>query len=312
MAEAQVDRRFIFNGSAVAFGGRIRRPDDLFLKAVGVAHLPVTGGLSHSVSKGVDLSDSHYKEYLKFSEASSKAQGDFTDIRKAAEYTHSNHGQNPSPAQTSVESQLLDLCIDAAADKEAKTPRRTFRAKRLEVRMQTTSGRSAQQSAIHSLSAAFEEITITSDRGVAIPLKVLTATEIFSENTTKAKLIERYATDAEFRKKYASCFDPLGVNDKGFIGNLVSKHHIPYADRGPIVATFVTGFELSAGAPQGIQIESNRLTVPGLGSIYFGEIVIDDHHQRATLLRFELGSNVGGSTSACEASSNGTWYPPLS
>jgi hypothetical protein len=47
-----------------------------------------------------------------------------------------------------------------------------------------------------------------------------------------------------------------------------------------------------------------------LGRIYFGEIIVDEGYRRATLLRFELGSHVGGDAAACEVVSNGTGWPP--
>jgi hypothetical protein len=211
-----------------------------------------------------------------------------------------------------VEARLHDLRVDAEADPAKQTPRRIFQVKKLEVHMQTTTSGSAQH--IRSLSATFEGLTLSTVSKEAlgsVELKVATAPQIFSENETKAKLIERYAKDADFRKKYECCFHPLGDGKKGFIGNLVGKHEIPNADRGPIVATFVTGLEWTGGvAPDGVELLNNRLTIPGLGRIYFGEIIISDHYQRASLLRFELGSNVGGETTCCEASSNGNWIPP--
>jgi len=312
--EKPADKRFIFSGSAVAFGGRIRRPDDLFLKAAAASHLPVTGGLSESHVTGPDVSQYHYKEYLRFSEAYSRAHGDYSDPRKAAEFTHGNHGLNDLPVSTVVESRLLDLRVDADADAAERTPRRIFQAKKLEVHMQTATNWSGEQSTMRSLSVAFDGITlstVTQGTSGAVELKVITAPQVFSDNETKAKLIDKYAKDGDFRKKFATCFHPLGDGDKGFLGNLVGKHEIPHADVGPIVATFVTGLEWEGGvAPEGTEILGNRLTISGLGRIYFGEIIINDNYQRVTLLRFELGSNVGGSASAGEASSNGTPWPP--
>jgi hypothetical protein len=312
--EKPLERRFIFNGSAVAFGGRIRRPDDLFLKAAAVSHLPVTGGLSESHIKGPDCSQYHYKEYLKFSEAYSRSHGDFSDPKRAVDFTHGNHELNDLPANTVVEARLHDLRIDAEEDTAAKTPRRVFQAKKLSVHMQTATSQAAQKSTIRSLSVEFEGLTLsTVTHGTlgAAELKVFTAPQVFSDNETKAKLMEKYAKDGEFRKRFSTCFHPLGNGEKGFISNLVGKHEIPHSDVGPIVATFVTGLEWANGiAPDGTEVLNNRLTIPGLGRIYFGEIIIDDNYQRVTLLRFELGSNVGGSASVCEASSNGNRWPP--
>jgi hypothetical protein len=311
--EKPIERRFLFNGSAVAFGGRIRRPDDVFLKAAAVSHLPVTGGFSESHIQGPDVSQYHYKEYLTFSEAYSRAHGDFSDPKRAADFTHGNHGQNNLPATTTVEARLHDLQIVAEEDLKAGTPKRVFFVKKLHVSMQTTSSHGAQQSVIRSLSAKFEGLSLkTGSKADAAPvgLTVTTAEQIFADNETKSKLRAKYAEDGQFRKQYASCFHPLGEGDKGFLSNLVGKHDIPHAETGPIVCTFVTGLAWDAAVPEGVEILNNRVTIPGLGRIYFGEIIVDDKYQRASLLRFELGSNVGGCATACEASSNGSHYPP--
>ncbi len=306
--ELPIDRRFVFSGSAVAFGGRLRRPDDVFLKTAAAVNLPVTGGLSEAHITGDDVKQYHYKDYLKFSEAHSRAQGDYSDPRKAAEYTHGNHGQNPLPAVTTVESCLLGLSIDAEPDATEKTPRRIFSAEKLQVHMQTTTG--TQETTIRSFSAAFEGISIAGEDLAPFPVVVQTATDIFGDNESKAKLMARFAADADFREKYATCFHPLGEPKKNMLANLISKHEIPNADRGPIVATFVTGLQFPHGLPDGVEALNNRLTIRGLGRVYFGEIIINDHSQRATLLRFELGSGIGGGASAGEASSNGGHVPP--
>jgi hypothetical protein len=88
------------------------------------------------------------------------------------------------------------------------------------------------------------------------------------------------------------------------------RHAIPHGDAGPIVATIVTGLEWAGKAPEGTEILNNRLTISGLGRIYFGEIILDENSRRVTLLRFELGSPNGGDASACEAATNGTPWPP--
>ena len=58
------------------------------------------------------------------------------------------------------------------------------------------------------------------------------------------------------------------------------------------------------------EILGHRLTIDGFGRIYFGEIVIDENMRRVTLLRFELGSPIGGEAAFVEAHSNGGGYPP--
>lgn len=307
--EKPIERRFIFNGSAVAFAGRIRRPDDKFIKAAASSHLPVTGGLSEAVIEGTGIDQYQYKDFITFKKAHSRAQGDFSDPRQAVQFTHGNHGQNVLPANTAVEAQLEGLVIDAPAVPEHKTPRQVFEALTLHVHMESTTNRRDPIS-FRSLSAVFDGITLRTGMSAAVGLKVHTATEIFSENDTKAKLIETYAKDGDFRKKFAACFYPAGAQLPGLLSNLMGKHEIPYA-KGIIVATFVTKLEWMGTPPEGSEILNNRLTIPGLGRIYFGEIVIEENNRRPTLLRFELGCLHGGEAAACEVGSNGGEYPPV-
>jgi hypothetical protein len=306
--EMPPEKRFIFNGSAVAFAGRIRRPDDHFIKAAAPSHLPVTGGLSESHLEGPGIEEYHYKDFITFKLAHSRAQGDFSDPKQAVAYTHGNHGQNDLRADTTVETRLEGFRIDAPPDPDHNTPRRVFEAKTLHVYTASSSNRRDPIS-FHALTATFEGITLTTGTSAPVELKVHTATEVFCQNDTKAKLIATYAADGEFRKKYAACFHPIGANLPGFLGNLLGmgKHGIPNAEKGPIVATFVTGVEWVGGdKPDGTEALNNRLTIPGLGRIYFGEIVVEENSRRATLLRFELGSKHGGDGTAGECVTNGS------
>ncbi len=311
--ELPVEKRFIFNGSAVAFAGRIRRPDDVFVNAAAPCHLPVTGGLSEARIEGPGVDPFLYKNLITFSAAYSRAQGDFSDPRRAVDFTRGNHGQNELPTNTAVQTRLENLQVHSEADPNENAPERTFSASLLEAHLESTSNRRDAVS-FRSMAAVFTGVGLTTVEPTGTStasLLVHTATEIFDANDTKAKLIETFAKDGDFRKQYAAMFYPPGANLPGFLDNLFGKHEIPNADQGPVVATFVTRLEWVGGvAPQGTEILNNRLTISGLGRIYFGEIIIDEGSRRVTLLRFELGSTHGGDASACELVSNGTTWPP--
>jgi hypothetical protein len=308
-----VEKRFVFSGNAVAFAGRIRRPDNVFVRAAAPSHLPVTGGLSEAKLEGPDTAPYHYKDLITFSAAQSRALGDYSDPRRAAEFTHGNHGENELPTNTAVEARLDNLKIDVPDDPEHNTPRRIFQAKVLDVHMESTSSRRGYIS-FRSLSARFDTITLTTVKdGISseAELKVHTVTRIFEENDTKEKLLNTYAEDGDFRQQYAACFHPIGTDLPGLWSRIFGKHEIPYADLGPIVATFVSRLEWLGEPPEGTEIHHNRLTISGLGRIFFGEIVLDHNFRRATLLRFELGCPNGGDAAAVEVSTNGTHEPPI-
>jgi hypothetical protein len=307
--EKPTEKRFIFHGSGVAFAARVRRPDDKFIKAAAPSHLPVTGGLSEGKVEGPDIDEYFYKDVITFKRAHSRAQGDFSDSRAAVQFTRGNYGQNNLPANTAVEARLEGLRIDFEADSQERTPRRIFQAQTLHIHAESTTNRRDPVS-FRSLTAVFDGITLTTvtdGTSGAVELKVHTATEVFSDNDTKAKLLETYAKDPEFRRKYASCFHPIGATVPGLLGSLLHKAEYPKPFRGPIVATFVTELEWVGGvAPVGTEILNNRLTVAGLGRIYFGEIVVEENSRRTTIIRFELGSPSGIDASGPDIVTNGS------
>jgi hypothetical protein len=289
MDNPPVEKRFIFNGAAVALAAHIRRPNDLFVRAVAPTCLPVTGGLSEAQASGQD-----FHEIISFESASTRALGDFADVHSAAGFTNGNHGQNELSTHTFVEATVNGLKVDVPLD--SGKGRRVFLVKQLHLRLESASDR-RNPIAFRSLEATFGGVSVD---GVA--LKVNTVADVFSQHETKAKLVQRYEKDADFRKRYGNLFFSTG--------RPAGKNEIPNS-KGLIYGTVVTGLEWQGKKPDKADIiGTNQLRVDGLGTIYFGEIFIDEGYRRVTLLRFQLGSTNGGDMSACEAQGNGSTWPP--
>jgi hypothetical protein len=298
--EEPVEQRFLFGGGAVAFGGRINRPENCTLKTVAATYLPITGGLSEDHLEGPDCPPYHYKDFFSFTAARSRAKGD-----------PGNDGENDIDATTVVESRLEGLKIDASADPAEKTPRRIFEAKILDAHLESAASRKNRKQPIsfRSLKAVFGGITLTTVTGQGsstAALEVLTETEIFNQHDTKAALKDA-SNSKEFRAHYVH---HPGIDLPGLLERLFGKHEIGYSKEGPIVATFVTGLKWVGEAPEGTSILHNRLTVAGLGKIYFGEVIIDEASRCVSLLRFELGSTTGADGVAVQVDSRGIHYPP--
>ncbi|MBV8809719.1 MAG: hypothetical protein JO033_13685 [Acidobacteriaceae bacterium] len=293
-----VERRFFFHANAVALAAHIRRPEDFFVPAVASSCLPVTGGLAQADAPGQS-----FNGLISFGSASTHAKGDFVDQRTAAEYTRGNHGDNNLPTSTIVESSMKSLKINTPAD-PAGGAGRVFSIDNLVVRMENTSDRRSPTS--------FRSLYVTID-GVSVDghlLLVKTNPEIFTENDTKKKLEERFEDDSDFRKQFGQqFFYPGEPPEHGALEKLFSKHKIPEADD-LIYGTIVTSMTWASTAPDGAGIAGNELKIPGLGSIYFGEIIIEEDFRRITLIRFQLGSPNGGDGAVCEAQSNGGTWPP--
>lgn len=58
-------------------------------------------------------------------------------------------------------------------------------------------------------------------------------------------------------------------------------------------------------------IEGHGVYVPGMGRVYFGEMVIERHARRVTMLRLHLGSPIGLRVGFGDVGTNGSWYPPV-
>jgi hypothetical protein len=295
---SEIEKRFIFHGNAVAFAAHVRRPEDFFIPAVASSCLPVTGGLAEAAS-----GPQRFKE-ISFDSASTRAHGDYADVRRAVDFTHGNFGENLLPTNTFVESALKGLKIEIpqpAAGTAAPAVRR-FSVDNLHVRLESSSDRRGPI-AFRSLEATIGGVEVDGHR-----LNVITAAHVFGQHDTYPKLSKAYEEDADFRQQYGKCFYPTGQEKTGLSG-LLSKHVIPNG-HGTVLGTIVTGLEWEKEAAADTVIAGNRLTIEGIGTIFFGEIIIEAGARRVTLLRCQLGSPDGADMSACDVQSNGQDWPP--
>lgn len=292
-----VEKRPIFHGNAVALSAHIRRPRDFFVPAVASSCLPVTGGLAEA-----DSPRQSFHDIISFDSASSRVVGDFIDLQKAAEYTRGNHGQNDLPTMTIAECRVRGLKIQVPG---TDSDRRTFIADQLEIQAESSAER-RRPTEFRSLRTVIEGVSV--DGNV---LNVTTDTDLFSQNETKEKLCAAFEQSRSFRKRYGQRFYATGESsNSGCLGWLFgAKNRIPEA-RGVIVATIVTTIKWDGKPAPGTEIRGNQLIIDGLGSIYFGEIVIEQDFRRVTLLRFQLGSPHGGEGAVCETQSDTHVWPP--
>jgi hypothetical protein len=285
MKTRAVEKRFFFHANAVALAGHVRRPDDSFIPAMASACLPVTGGVGEAVSKRASFGD-----LLSYRSASSRVSGDFEDSSKAAEFTHGNHGKNGLPTATSAESRVTGLRMTNGG--------RVLEIESLEAKMEAFSNRRGSTE-FHSLSAEFQGVRVD-----GIGLKIATHCEVFTEYTTRQKLLQAFAKNQKFRDSYASFFfteKPLNPRQRS----------LPQT-QGIIYGTIVSNLEWEGPAPKSALIAGNSVKIQGFGSIYFGEILIEESSRRLTLVRFQLGSPSGGDGSLAEVQTNGSSWPPRS
>lgn len=131
-----IEKRYIFSASAVAFAAHIRRSNDFQFKAVASSALPVTGGLAEATS-----GPQSHQDVISFQSASSSAQGDYADTRRAVDFTKGNFGDNELSTQTFVDTRLSGLRIIGARDQGGTGFAKpvTFVAKDLHARLESYS-----------------------------------------------------------------------------------------------------------------------------------------------------------------------------
>jgi hypothetical protein len=278
-----VEKRFFFHANAVALAAHMRRPEDFFVLAVASSCLPVTGGEGKAETKGES-----FRDIISYRSASTRVFGDFTDKARAVDFTHGNHGENDLATETHAECQITGLKINNGD-----------RVLEIESLESTMSSHSDRRGAItfRTMSAGFQQIRVD-----GVGLRLATHTELFTQHPTKQKLVQGFAGNPDMRAKYGSCF--FGRKSPGS-----PSRRIPELD-GMIYATVVTGMEWDGQAPAGTAISGHSVKVNGMGTLYFGEIIIEEGFRRFTMLRFQLGSDAGGCGSANEIQTNGTTWPP--
>jgi hypothetical protein len=287
------EKRFLFHGNAIAFAAHVRRPENFFVPTIARSCLPVTGG------KAVANEPKHgFADLISFDSASSQATGDYADLDKAASFTHGNHGENDVPTSTVVESEVKGFEIKVPQPNEKPGTEqmvRRLKIDRLYVRMENSSEH-GNPTNFHSLDVQIEGGSVDGH-----PFRVIPNSELFTEHCTKQKLEHAFTLGNLFHKDHGHHF--FSTDDEDEPGRVPQTN-------GVIVCTVVKGIEWLNSKADDCEIIGNQLKIKGIGSIYFGELIIEEDFRRLTLLRFQLGSPYGGEGSVCEAQSDGHWWPP--
>lgn len=255
------DPRYLFHGDALGLAAHIQGPTEYFLDSVASSVLPITGGRAKARADAGGIGVISYKS------ATTQACGGYTAAEGSVKPTDTKSGENYLPARTSVQAVVTGFKLDVPQEpswfKLFGRSSRTVFAEHLEAALESASDRQ-NPNAFRSLTAVFQGITVDGHA-----LRVNTNTQMFTENYTKKKLDDALA-DEGYRQR---CSNQILDEWPGLT-----------------LATVVSELGWDDEAPKHAEIQGNRLTVHGLGSLYFGEIVIQEGFRRLTLIRFQLGS----------------------
>lgn len=282
MKKHPVEKRFFFHANAVALAAQIRLPEEFFIPAVASSCLPVTGGVGKATSPG-----ERFGEVLSYGSASTSVSGTFTDPEKAVDLTPGSDCGDDLATATHAESQLNVLRMANGG--------RLVEIERLEAKISSYSNHKGPTE-FRTMSAEFGQVRID-----GVGLRVATHCEMFTGLPTKLTLAQEFSRDAGFRDRYGAFFFSRTRGSR--------KRRIPESE-GLIYATVVTSLDWEGKPPEGAVITGNSVKIAGFGSVYFGEIIIEESFRRLTLFRFRLGSSCGGTGSVAEIQANGSSWPP--
>jgi hypothetical protein len=275
-------RRFIFRGTAAAFGGRIVRPKDMVLETSGGSVLTVAGGRSVWSTKDVRFGDS-----FRVKSAQTFAEGKFDDTRKLIALTHGEVDEESLTTSTVVKAAVKDVVVGQTPQLKVKSVRATLTAR-------SPSG---------SDEAPIRVEDETGVDGISVDgheLVVEIAHAVFQRFDTRAKLLAA-ADDPKFVKEHGRHLY-MGAA----AGTAPARRRV-VREGGYIIGTIVKRIAWKGRPFPGAIIDENSVIVPDFGTIYFGEILINASTRRLTMIRLKLGSPEGGSGTVAEVDTNGTW-----
>ena len=282
----EIKRRFVFEGDAAAYGGRLVRPADIVIEARGGSALPVTGGRCRS-----DLQPARFGDFIQVGSASTSAEGLFDDLKQAVEASFGRVRQDTLTATTTVNAEVHDIVVGTK-------PRLTVKRLRASLVSKTPTG-SGETPIRVADDNAVQGVDIDGHTFV-----VELATAAFQQLDTYCK-VRLAADDPRFQRENGDCLLMSSVSDgqpAPPVGRLVE---------GPagIYATIVKSIRWNGDPFPGATIDHHQLTVPNFGTIFFGEIFIKRYSRRLTMMRLELGSPDGGDVAFAEVRDNGGWSP---
>jgi hypothetical protein len=277
-------RRFIFRGNAAAIGGRIVRPTDVIVDSTAGSSLTVAGGRSHATSGAT-----RFGQFVSIGGAATSAEGLFDNVQQQIQLTLGNVSEDTLTMTTRVHADVKTLIV---GDKPK------LNIKRLHASL---TGKSPAGSGEPPISVGNDTVI----EGAAIDkfaLVITLATQTFRTYDTLSKLLTA-ADNAQFVKRYgAQLFMTAAVGGAPAppTGRLV-------AAGGTIYATIVRSIKWADRPFPGATIDQHVVTVPNLGKIFFGELLISDMSRRLTMVRLEIGSPIGGAIASAEVETNGSW-----
>jgi hypothetical protein len=280
----ELTKRFLFRGNASAFSGLLYRPKTVIVDMDGASSLGVSGGRSQAQIKGRSFDD-----VLRFGSAMTLAEGLYDDEKLAKAVT--NHKNEPQElnATTNVVAELRELAVGREI---------VFSAKRIRAALVSRSPRgSGEPSIAPGPGTAIQGVDVG---GFGLDIALNAA--LFQKLDTRSK-VAAAADDPKQAAKLGAHFVPNAtVRNQPRRAGLIVRNGIIYT-------TIVKSISWTGKPYPGATIDGHVVTVPDFGKIFFGELLVGGSERRLTMVRFELGSELGGWADGGGVDTNGSFYP---
>ncbi len=286
------NRRFIFNGSASAYGGHFVRPEDVVLASNGASALSEAGGRCVWTDTNIRIGKA-----FRLSSAYTSAEGLFDNREDAIAVSYGKKPADSLTATTSVRAEVRDLAVGGAPPLKPSDAREPlFMAKRVTGALTSRSQPPGRETLVSLDEAACDGVSI--DGHVLI---VELNAGVLREQDTYAKLVRSLSNQAFVTAQGAHFGRTRALARK-------AKASPRAGSGGTIRGTIVRELRWAGKPYPGATFEgTNGVKIPNLGRIHFGEVAVKMHARRLTMIRFTLGSPTGGDAVCVDVDTNGGW-----
>jgi hypothetical protein len=280
-------RRYEFRGTASAIAGQIFRPKTIIVDVnCGASSLGVSGGRSRAQIKGASFGD-----IISFGSAFTLAEGLFDDEKQAAAVTDHKGRQSQLMASTTATAETREVSVGIK-------PVVTFKRVRGTLIHRSPAAGSGEPSIVPARDTTIQGVMIAGN-ALTVNLNV----GFFQKYDTQSKVLAA-ADDPKSFGGYGNQF-VTGATVEGQPverGGLVSGNGVVYT-------TIVKELKWEGKPPSNARIDGHTVIVKDFGTVFFGELLIRKHERRLTMVRFELGSPIGGYADVGDVVTSGDYFP---
>ena len=280
-------RRFVFRGNASAIAGQIFRPKTIIVDVkCGGSALGVSGGRSQSQINGQSFGD-----IIKFGSAFTLAEGLFDDPKQAAAVTDHRGQQSQLSTTTTVTAETREISVGIKPVVSIKRVRGTLVSRSSVAGSGEPSITPARDTTIQGVTIGGNALTVNLNVG------------FFQKFDTRSKVFAA-SDDVKSFQRYGNHF-VLGATVEG---QSPPRPGLITGD-GVIYTTIVKELKWDGKPPTNARIDGHSVIVNDFGTVYFGELLIYKYERRLTMVRFELGSPIGGYCDFVDVGSDGGGFP---